>query len=128
MLRRLAAILFVFVIAGQVSAGVCGCLGGANKPRHSCCEPKQTGPDAMRPPNCCDEDCMVRQAEKLPQDRTQPAAKIKFQVIAKEAPVLRSTLQRIEARTSLGDSPYSDQRLKYSRPPNLYLRHHAFLI
>jgi len=71
---------------------------------------------------------MTRQSEKLAQDRTEPTAQLKFESV--ELPV---SIPRIEFRPSRTRDVdpiqlFASHRLKYSRPPDLYLRHHAFLI
>src|SRR5947209_20214456 len=83
MLKRLTAILFIFVMAGQISAGVCGCLGGDSRPQHSCCERKKSVGDALRRKGCCDDnDCSIRQSERLPQDRTNATARVTLGIAA----------------------------------------------
>jgi hypothetical protein len=128
MLKRFAAILFIFVMVGQVSAGVCGCLGGPRADQHSCCKREKVSGDSVRTKGCCDGDCIGRQSEELAQDRTQPATKIKFQSGGKRINLGQTLFSPIAARMPVVVSPYSDHRLKYARPPELYLRHHAILI
>jgi hypothetical protein len=128
MLKRLAALLFVFVIAGQVSAGVCGCFSGETRARHSCCKSKKATGDAMRPTTCCDKDCIVRSTQTVTQDRTEPAAKIKFKG---EAVLDQFAAFYSPARVTTAAATTPSIRVhfvRYPRPPDLYLRHHAFLI
>jgi hypothetical protein len=128
MLKRLAALLFIFVMAGQVSAGVCGCLGGENRAQHSCCKRKKMSRDAISAKSCCETDCLVRHSEKLVQDRTQAGPKIKFQAAASPVKPGLALLLPTTTRIAVVVSPYSDHRLKYARPPELYVRHRALLI
>ena len=128
MLKRLIALLFIFVIAGQVSACVCGCLGAESQPRHSCCKRQKPDRDAVRRKGCCDEDCALRQAERLPQDRTNSVAKITYKAEAELITLSLVSFAPITAQNLALAAAVTDHRIKYSRPPDLYLRHHAFLI
>jgi hypothetical protein len=128
MLGRLAALLFVLVIAGQVSAGMCGCLGGETSSEHRCCKAAKFEGDSFRTKSCCDTDCMARQSEKVPQDRTELTIKIKFKAVFEPLASETVLLTKVTARSAFVAPLYWNDRLKYARPPALYLRHHAFLI
>lgn len=83
----------------------------------------------MQAKGCCDTGCVERQSGNLAQDRNKPLGYLQFKKVGGPPGTHRilflSTV--IIARTVVA-APYSNHRLKYSRPPNLYLRHHAFLI
>ena len=128
MLKRLAAIFFIFVIAGQVSAGVCGCLGDAGKPQHSCCKRQKANRDAIRQKGCCDEDCAMQPSERSPQDRTNVTAKISVKAVAEPPSVRLEKFHPLSEGNAVPLVKTSLHRLKYSRPPELYVRHHSFLI
>ena len=128
MLKRLAAIFFVFVIAGQVSAGVCGCVGGESESKHSCCKRDKLAGDSIRSKGCCDTDCMVRQSDRPIQDRTTHQANLEFQSADEPLKVLKLTFERIQVPRTVTVMHFFNHRLKFARPPALYLRHHAFLI
>jgi hypothetical protein len=128
MLKRLVAIIFVFVVAGQVSAGVCGCVGGGNKSIHSCCKRDKIAGDSIRNKGCCDAECMVRQSDRPVQDRRAPQAELQFQTADEPLDVLKFTFERVAVRRAVSSNHFTNHRLKYARPPELYLRHHAFLI
>jgi len=128
MLKRLTAIFFVFLIAGQVSAGVCGCLCGESEPRHSCCLHQKSANDTVRQKGCCDNDCAMSQSERLPQDRTVTSFKLNSKAVAEPATPKLENFIRIVTQNAAVTIAAVDHRLKYSRPPELYLRHHAFLI
>jgi hypothetical protein len=127
-MKRLVALLFIFAIAGQVSAGVCGCLGGETKSKHSCCIRKKTVRDTISAKGCCETNCLARQAENIVQDRTEPSAKIKFHVAVERVSMQYALFPPVSARAGVSIKPFAGDRLKYARPPDLYLRHHAFLI
>ncbi|MEO8574867.1 MAG: hypothetical protein ABI481_12950 [Pyrinomonadaceae bacterium] len=128
MLKRLAAVLFIFVIAGQVSAGVCGCLGDESNTQHSCCKRNKLGVDEMRAPRCCDTNCAASASEKVAQDRGERAAKTQFKQTLEPAAVQRVSFQTFPVVRPVTVSAFSDHRLKYSRPPDLFLLNRAFLI
>ena len=128
MLKRLTAIFFIFLIAGQVSAAVCGCLGGESQPQHSCCKHERSANDSLRQKGCCDNDCAMSQSERLPQDRTITSFKITSKAVAEPATPKLEKFVPITTLNIARTISAIDQRLTYSRPPELYLRHHAFLI
>ena len=128
MLKRLAAVLFIFVIAGQVSAGACGCLGDDNSDQHSCCKRNKLGVDEMRAPGCCETNCTASLSERVAQDRSERAVKVQFKQTIEPAAMQRVSFQPLPIVHPVTVSAFSDHRLKYSRPPNLFLLHRAFLI
>jgi hypothetical protein len=128
MLKRLTAILFIFVMAGQISAGVCGCLGGESRPQHSCCRHKLSTKDAIRQRGCCDNECAMQQSEKLPQDRTNATVKVSLKALIQPAALTLENFAPVKRQSVAPTVVATDHRLKYSRPPELFLRHHAFLI
>ena len=128
MLKRIAAFLFIFAIAGQVYAGVCGCLNGESRKQHSCCKKQKFAGDSIKAKGCCDTECMVSQHEKLAADRTDPAAKIKFQALIAPPALTRIPIRQVTATASLPVQPLSELQRKYPHSPDLYLHHCAFLI
>ena len=128
MLKRLTAILFIFLIIGQVSAGICGCVVDNSQPQHSCCKRQKASADVLRQKGCCENDCAMSQSERLPQDRAGVAFKISYKAIAQPATPKLESFAPVAAQTIVLAATAADHHLKYSRPPELYLRHHAFLI
>jgi len=128
MLKKLTAIFFIFLIAGQVSAGICGCVVDNSQPQHSCCKAQKASADALRRKGCCDNDCAMSRSERLTQDRAGVAFKFSSKAIAQPATPKFESFAPVAAQTIASASTAIDHRLKYSRPPELYLRHHAFLI
>lgn len=55
MMKRLSAILMMMILAGQVLAGVCQCIGEGDG--HLCCE-KSDELTMKRPPCCTEGDCI----------------------------------------------------------------------
>jgi hypothetical protein len=66
--------------------------------------------------------------EKVPQDRTGTSGRITPQAVAEGETPKIAYLAPVAFRRPALVRPTDDHRLKYSRPPDLYLRHHAFLI
>jgi hypothetical protein len=128
MMKRLATFLFILVIAGQVSAGVCGCVGGESKSKHSCCKRAKKAVDSIQKKSCCGSDCMARQSDRPVQDRRSPQARLQFQSVDEPLHVPKFTFERTTADRAVLVNDFTNHRLKYARPPELYLRHHAFLI
>ena len=128
MLKRLTAILFIFLVAGQVSAGICGCVVDNTQPQHSCCKRQKASADVLRQKGCCENDCAMSQSERLPQDRAGVAFKISSKAIAQPATPKLESFTPVAAQTIALAAIATDHHLKYSWPPELYLRHHAFLI
>jgi hypothetical protein len=129
MLRRLAAFVFLLSITGQVYAGVCGCLGGESQDQHSCCKREKVDRNVMSRKGCCETDCMVQQSSKLAQDRT--ASILRIELPTADEPVSTTPRMRFRPVAIVALRPtasITDQRLKFPRPPDLYLYHRAFLI
>jgi len=127
MLKRVATLIFVLAVTGQAFAGVCGCFAIEAK-MHSCCKPHNAKRDSLYPKGCCDDECLTRASERTSQGRAEVLTKITVAAKAGSAPAQAFSFLPIATRTEPTISPFSDHRLKYSRPPELYLRNHAFLI
>ena len=128
MVKRLAAFLFILVIAGQVSAGVCGCVGGKGRSVHSCCKRGKVAGDTIRNKGCCEAECIGRQSDRPVQDRTAPQAKLQVETADTPLQVRKFTLERTVLHRTVSVNHFANHRLKYARPPELYLRHRAILI
>jgi len=127
MLRRVAAILFILALAGQIYAGVCGCMGGESETAHACCKPKTAIENSMQGKACCETACAMSHSGNVIPDRLETLAKITFQAVEPTAapsfPFVAPSIVRnaYAPIRSLRDAAYV-------RPPELYLRHHAFRI
>lgn len=128
MLKRFASLLFIFAIAGQVYAGVCGCLGGDDEATHSCCKSNKASGDAIKAKDCCAADCEVRQADRLTQDRSNPTPQINLQAARPTTSFPAISVEWAAIERSVTIRQFARHRVKHPRPPELYLRHHAFLI
>ena len=128
MLKRLTAFLFVLMIAGNVFAGVCGCIGDADH-QDPCCKRELNAKDSFSAKPCCDDNCVTSGSVSTP--RTQGESTVKIPIPADEIAVVAirnfafdlSTVRRSEITV-----PFVDKRLIFPRPPDLYLKHHSFLI
>lgn len=130
MLRKLAALLFVLAIAGQVSAGICVCAGSqSSKAGHSCCKRKKASGNSISKKPCCDMNCMSQRSGAVAQDRVDASAKVKFHELLAAVTLPRPAFPHTRSRKIIAvPDVFGTSRLKYARPPDLYLRHHAFLI
>lgn len=127
MLRRFVAILFVLALAGQIYAGVCGCMGGESEAAHACCKPKTAIENSIQGKACCETVCAMSHSEDLVADRLETIAKITFQ--ASEPAIVPSFAFLPTYTVHTSDAPTRILlRAAYVRPPELYLRHRAFLI
>lgn len=126
MWKRLTALLFIIFLAGQVWAGVCGCMQSGMKGM-ACCKHKKAKGDSMRRTDCCDGPCGMRTSDRQPRvfgdvsvhvqpKASLPQAEIDFRPRA-AAPygfVFIAGPLRVPAQLS--------------RPPNLYLQYRSLLI
>ena len=129
MLRRLAALLFVFALAGQVMASVCVCFESVNAAKHKCCIKTGSQATSVTPKGCCDEEnCQISGQSVL--GRATGNRLVNFVPTAEpagEGKLLRP-FAIFSVPKDLVPAPFVDQRIKFARPPDLYLRHHSFLI
>ena len=127
MLKRFATLIFVLAVTGQAFAGVCGCYAIEAK-MHSCCKPHDASRDSLYPKGCCDTECMTRATERTAQGRAEVLAKITSVPVAEPAASFTWSFEPLTFERRPKISQIGNHRLKYSRPPELYLRNHAFLI
>jgi hypothetical protein len=115
-------------MAGHAAAGVCRCLSGESQPSHSCCKRQKSGGESIKGASCCETDCSVSGSESFPQTRADAAIKLTLKAVPPRTRQ-RSWFARpfVMARPSLISSK-SSHRLKFARPPDLFLNSHAFLI
>jgi hypothetical protein len=76
MLKRLLALVFVLVVAGQASAGICACLETGKSAVHSCCKKKKSKNNSVSRKGCCDADCMRVSTETSPRASAERAKEI----------------------------------------------------
>ncbi|MBV6495104.1 MAG: hypothetical protein DYH05_07840 [Acidobacteria bacterium ACB1] len=127
MLRRLSAILFILALAGQIYAGVCGCMGGESEAAHACCKPKTAVENSMQGKACCETVCAMSHSENTVPDRLETIAKITFQ--ASEPPTVPTFAFAPRSVVRTSNTPTRVLLdAAHVRPPELYLRHRAFLI
>ena len=127
MLRRLIAVFFVLALAGQIYAGVCGCVGGKSESAHACCKPKTAIENSMQGKTCCETACVMSRSENVVPDRVESFAKISLQVVQPE-----SIVPAFEFISVLDRKPPSHQLAFHDSeplsPPALYVRLHTFRI
>lgn len=132
MLRRIAALFFIFVLAGHVWAGVCGCLGGgpSGGKSVSCCKKKKMKSAAVKAKNCCAAMCSARSGSRTPAAPAEAGVKISAPVLAAVEKLIGSLgWQPSPARRQMLAPPVRQSRAApLFAPPDLYLQNHAFLI
>ena len=130
MFKRFAVLFFILVVAGQAWAGICGCLNTQAQPSHSCCQrSKKSSVTTVSPKGCCDKDCYWTSNQKTPLSQfdnstLDVSSKLKAEPIAR----IVWTQTAPTVLQPIPPPPFLNHRLRYSRPPDLYLRHHSFLI
>ena len=130
-LKWLTSLVILLALTGSVWAGVCGCLSEQDK-GHSCCKKDTSGGDYVSAKTCCSADCetIIAAASENPQNKSE-ISHLKAPAPAAEAPehlkiewlarVFRGETPRAKPRTG-------DNRLRFARGPDLFLRHNSFLI
>lgn len=128
MLRRFAALFFILILGGQVWAGVCGCFDNGRTPRMKCCLKKSKEKrDTVSRTKCCDGPCGIPSSDRT--TRSSAEAGIKLPAIA-EVPAVRFEFLppvRTNSRPMVVAVSTKDPS-RLSRPPDIYLRNHSFLI
>ena len=131
-LKWLTSLVILLTLTGSVWAGVCGCFSDQHK-THSCCKKDTSGGDYMSAKSCCSADCetVISAASKTPQKQNSDNSHLKGPAETTEAlgtfkiewlaRVFHAGTPRSQARTG-------DNRLRFARGPDLYLRHNSFLI
>jgi hypothetical protein len=131
-LKWLTTLVILLALTGSVWAGVCGCFSEQQK-SHSCCKKDKSVGDYMSAKTCCSADCetVISAASKTPQKQNSDNSHLKAPFEAAEGAeafkvewlsrVFRAEAPRPKARTG-------DNRLRFARGPDLYLRHNSFLI
>ncbi|MFN6962198.1 MAG: hypothetical protein ACK4S4_00355 [Pyrinomonadaceae bacterium] len=132
MLKRFAILFFILTLAGHALGGVCGCFDLERKGRaaHSCCKKSRTKITNVKSKDCCDTDCSMSRGERPPHGKAADTAAVKLKT---KVPVVDVAVRPIwdpvvAASTFTPPSPAAGHRLRHSRPPDLYLRHHSLLI
>jgi hypothetical protein len=126
MIKRLSALIFILAIAGQVWAATCVCEDA--EPVHKCCLRLAEQSDYASSRGCCGpENCEAAPAP-TPAVRicqvniavADQAALLPFHPsFVRDQAVIEKTIPKVIMR---------GRYRPYARPPDLYVRHHAFLI
>lgn len=121
--------LLLLSLAGQVWAGVCGCVDETND-SHNCCKPDKSGKDSLAAPPCCSGDCESITSSQIPGKNTDRISKDLWskQMVPGAKSAFRPTLPLADRSIEWLSKP-TGHRLKLARPPDaLYLRHSSILI
>lgn len=126
MLRRFAALIFVIGIVGQAWAAACVC--DDNRPIHSCCKRKIEKNDYFVPKGCCDgENCVSQRSTTAAASLTQPTTVSAETAVAAPDNTLFTT-PRLFTNEPVRETAAAGRYRYRARPPDLYVRHRAFLI
>jgi hypothetical protein len=131
MLKHIAALLFILVLAGQVLAGVCVCLDGKGSGHASmtCCKRKKAVTPSMKKKSCCGSLCSQPVNDNLPRSLSESSIKIPIAVrTAVEKLIISLNPRSIQAMHPPVPKRAREALLLKSNPPELYLYNHAFLI
>lgn len=129
MLRRIAAIFFILLIAANAWGAVCGCLGGGGVMKMpSCCKREKAGRTAMSAKPCCESNCIIRGNSQNFGIKAEFATRIPTPHAAiNEAVIHAEVIFRAAANDRLPEiTKYRGPNLP--RPPDLYIKNKSFLI
>jgi hypothetical protein len=127
MLKHFVTLIFIFAVAGQASAGVCGCFSTNNTERHTCCPRDDSYTPSISQKGCCEYNCVQSSSDFLARHRSEQANRLSFKEATEPAAVVIPVWQTeaSDFRNDVTSIKYSRQ---YPRPPNLYLRFQSLLI
>jgi hypothetical protein len=120
--------MFVLVVAGNASAGVCACLKPAGSKAHACCKPKKAKNDSVSRKGCCERDCLNVKTESNPRVAAERAPSFQTGPIV-PAPMFLSDndpFATVAVRT--GGPVVEKQRPKRAPPPDIFLLNSSFRI
>ncbi len=126
MLQKLFALIFVLAVAGQAWASACAC--GESRPMHSCCKRAAEKNSYLSTKGCCDDErCVTNRSTAAAASLSQST------IINVETAASPRQLDRFSPAHFLPNEPVRGVVAKgffrqWPRPPDLYVRHHAFLI
>lgn len=128
MFRRFAVLIFVLAIVGQASAGVCNCLGFGEPKIHSCCKRERSETPFASSKGCCETDCTAITLARTDRSRIDTPVRIETKSDGRLGVLRPPFLDRFAVAPRTAQVPFVDQRIKYARPPDLFLLHGSFLI
>src|SRR5690606_9889529 len=128
MLRRLTALVFVLFLAGNVWAGLCGCIDGGDHSASACCKRERSEHTSISPKPCCGSECGQPAMSNVHRTKSESGVKVFGSHIPAE-PVrsfVPMPLIGLE-REPLFVIQYPQDPL-FPRPPDLFIKHSSFLI
>ena len=129
--KRLVSVALALIFTLQLLAGICLCLnsGGDEHGKTSCCKSGKSEQTAMSSLMSCCRDSCGKPTGDLPGQANASSIQISAPVLAAGENLLADLKPKSNFKPAViiskraGDSP----RL-FAKPPELYLRGHAFLI
>jgi hypothetical protein len=129
MVSRILILMLLLAFAGQALAAACPCAPDGGRAVHSCCKPDSSDAAYFTMKGCCESPaCSMSDGGQAYAKSERPAFHQKPVSIAQPRAV-----PVVTAVTAPEPRPFSDRRpnghrLRNARAPDLYVRHHAFLI
>ncbi|HTH51597.1 MAG TPA: hypothetical protein VL501_06675 [Pyrinomonadaceae bacterium] len=126
MLRRIVAVIFVLGIVGQAWAAACVCDDA--KLVHSCCKRKVEKNNCFSAKGCCDDEGCIQQRTPTPSASLSQPVVTRTPVAAQPVDVLHYTFTAPVDYEPVRPTATAGRSRHLARPPDLYVRHHAFRI
>lgn len=130
MFKYFTALFMILAISGQILAGVCACIESEGTPKHKCCKRAPGIDTSMTAKGCCDEDLCNSNVDRVPRRSSENAIYSFAGSIEEPNSVQAFPLRPLKKLLipTWAALPIDGHRLKFARPPTLYLRHNSFLI
>ncbi|HSI89279.1 MAG TPA: hypothetical protein VK918_09495 [Pyrinomonadaceae bacterium] len=128
MQKRLAVLVFLLAIVGNVWAGVCHCLADDDHGRASCCKREKIDDPAFSAQPCCGEECGPPLSSAIRAVQADQLAKISFTLQPAEQFHFQPKVESKGTNAYVPGDRAAARRLYLPRPPELYLVHQSFLI
>src|SRR5690606_6635861 len=128
MQRRLAVIVFLLAIAGNVWAGVCHCLDDGDHSSASCCKRKFDAEPSFSAKPCCGDECGQSNTSVVRAVQTDQLTKVSFTLQPIDSFDFRPEIDPGGANAYVSGCTAAALRVPLPRPPDLYLIHRSILI
>lgn len=125
MVRKLAVLIFILAITGQVAAAVCDCI--QNPDGHVCCEKQTRGPTSLSSRRCCAQNCLTLANDTLLQNRIENT----IGIFATVGPSPVHTERRFGPSPPFSadiSTPHSSSQIEPGALKKLYLHNHTLRI
>jgi hypothetical protein len=128
MQKRLAVLVFLLAIVGNVWAGVCHCLTDDDHGRASCCKREKVEEPSFSAQPCCGDECGPPLSTGIRAVQADQLTKISFTLQPVEDFYFQPKVESTGISAYVPGDLAAPGRLYLPRPPELYLVHQSFLI